>query len=42
MQGEGETPKQYLSRPTRRLFNQLIKNSKVPGGRDKGREKPVL
>jgi AP endonuclease-2 len=42
MREQGETPEQYLSRPTRRLFNQLIENGKVPGGRDEGREKAVL
>ncbi|KAF2751950.1 DNase I-like protein [Sporormia fimetaria CBS 119925] len=42
MREEGETREQYLSRPTRRLFNQLLENGKVFGERDKGREKPVL
>jgi AP endonuclease-2 len=42
MREEGETLEQYLSRPTRRLFNQLVEDGKVPGGRDEGRENPVL
>lgn len=42
MREEGETIDDYLNRPTRRLFNQLVDNSRVPGRRDEGREKPVL
>jgi AP endonuclease-2 len=42
MREEGETYADYLNRPTRRLFNQLIENGRVPGERDEGREKPVL
>lgn len=42
MREEGETLEQYLSRSTRRLFNQLIENGKVPVERDEGREQPVL
>ncbi|KAF2279556.1 DNase I-like protein [Westerdykella ornata] len=42
MREEGETVEQYLNRPTRRLFNQLVENGKVPGQRDEGRETPIL
>lgn len=42
MREASETLEQYLNRPTRRLFNQLLENGKVPGERDEGREKPVL
>ena len=33
---------EWLSRPTRRIFNQLIFDGNVTGARDEGREQPVL
>ena len=33
---------EYLSTPSRRLFNQLVENGKVIGEKDEGREDPVL
>ena len=42
MRAEGMTHDEYLSTPNRRIFNQLLLNAKVPGGRDEGREEPVL
>jgi AP endonuclease-2 len=42
MRSEGMTHDQYLSTPNRRIFNQLLMNSKVPGERDEGREEPIL
>lgn len=42
MRKAGLTSPEYLSTPSRRLFNQLIEHGKVIGERDEGREKPVL
>lgn len=39
---EGMTVEQFFSTPARRFFNQLVEGGKVYGGRDAGREKPVL
>ncbi|KAK8176289.1 Endonuclease/exonuclease/phosphatase [Phyllosticta citribraziliensis] len=39
---EGITHEEYVSSPNRRLFNQLLENGEVVGGRDEGREQPVL
>ncbi|KAF2643446.1 DNase I-like protein [Massarina eburnea CBS 473.64] len=39
---EGITREDYLNVPNRRLFNQLLEHSKIPGKRDPGREEPVL
>jgi AP endonuclease-2 len=36
------THAEYLSLPNRRIFNQLLLNSVVPGERDEGREEPIL
>ncbi|KAF2265308.1 DNase I-like protein [Lojkania enalia] len=38
----GITRDEYLNSPNRRIFNQLLENGKVPGGRDEGRKKPIL
>jgi AP endonuclease-2 len=42
MRSEGMTHEEFLSTPNRRIFNQLLLNSNVPGERDEGREEPVL
>lgn len=42
MRKEGVTLDDYLSTPNRRIFNQLLEDGKVVGGRDEGRERPVL
>lgn len=42
MRAEGITREDYLNAPNRRVFNQLVEHSKVPGNRDPGRERPVL
>ena len=42
MRKNGFTEKEYASTPARRLFNQLLKDGKVFGERDEGREEPVL
>jgi AP endonuclease 2 len=39
---EGMTLEDFLSSPSRRLFNQLIFDGQVIGERDEGREKPVM
>ncbi|TAQ85581.1 hypothetical protein B7494_g6086 [Chlorociboria aeruginascens] len=39
---QGITLEQYISTPARRIFNQLLVGGKVFGGRDEGRENPVL
>lgn len=39
---EGMTMDDFLSLPSRRLFNQLIFEGQVIGERDEGREKPVI
>jgi AP endonuclease-2 len=38
----GMTHAEYVSTPSRRFFNQLLDGGEVFGGRDEGREKPVL
>jgi AP endonuclease-2 len=38
----GMTGQEYVSKPSRRLFNQLLLDGKVFGDRDEGREQPVL
>ena len=42
MKKEGITYDQYLSTPSRRIFNQLIEGGEAVGERDEGREEPVL
>lgn len=42
MHKEGITREDYYNAPNRRVFNQLLANGKVLGGRDEGRETPVL
>jgi len=42
MRKSGMTAIEYFSTPARRLFNHLLKDGKVYGDRDEGREKPVL
>lgn len=42
MRKNGYTREEYLSTPARRLFNQLLVDGKVVGGRDQEREEPVL
>jgi len=39
---EGMTMDDYFSMPSRRIFGQLLIGGKVKGGRDEGREKPIL
>ena len=39
---QGITLEQYISTPSRRLFNQLLVGGKVIGDRDEGREVPAL
>ncbi|KXJ94110.1 apyrimidinic endonuclease [Microdochium bolleyi] len=39
---EGMTLDDYFTMPSRRIFTQLVIGAKVRGGRDDGREKPVL
>ncbi|KAJ5152949.1 Endonuclease/exonuclease/phosphatase [Penicillium canariense] len=36
------TEEDYISAPSRRLFNQLLSDGKVVGPRDEGREQPVM
>ena len=38
----GLTAEEYASTPGRRLFNQMLEGGKVFGGKDEGREKPVM
>lgn len=42
MRKAGTTHFQYMCSPARRLFNQLLKDGKVYGGRDEGRDHAVL
>lgn len=42
MRKAGITHEEYISTPNRRIFNQLIIEGEVAGGRDEGREKGVL
>ena len=42
MRKEGITHEEYISTPSRRIFNQLLLGGLVVGDRDQGREKPVL
>ena len=42
MRKAGINSQEYLSTPSRRLFNQIIEDGKVIGEKDEGREKPVL
>jgi AP endonuclease-2 len=42
MRKAGLNPQQYVSTPSRRIFNQLLEGGKVIGEKDKGREEPVL
>ncbi|KAJ4373877.1 Class II abasic (AP) endonuclease [Neocucurbitaria cava] len=42
MRSEGITHEEYLNMPNRRIFNQLVSNSKVSGQRDEGREESIL
>lgn len=42
MRKAGLNVQEYLSVPSRRLFNQLIEDGNVVGEKDKGREEPVL
>lgn len=39
---EGMTMDDYFSMPSRRIFGQLLIGGKVKGGRDEGREKPIM
>lgn len=42
MRKNGTNVKEYMSMPSRRLFNQLLEGGKVFGERDEGREKPAM
>lgn len=42
MRKNGLTVDEYISTPSRRLFNQLLHGGKVLGERDEGREMPVM
>lgn len=42
MRKNGMNGEEYASTPARRLFNQLLEGGKVFGGRDEGRETPVM
>lgn len=42
MREMGLSPEEYVSTPSRRLFNQLLENGKVLGDRDEGRENQVM
>ena len=42
MRKGGLNLQEYLSMPSRRLFNQLLEDGKVVGNRDEGRKDPVL
>lgn len=42
MRKNGISVEEYISTPSRRLFNQLLEGGKVLGERDEGREKPAL
>lgn len=42
MRKNGINVEEYMSTPSRRLFNQLLEGGKVLRERDKGREKPVM
>lgn len=42
MRKAGLSSQEYLSMPSRRLFNQLVEDGKVIGEKDRGRENPVL
>jgi AP endonuclease 2 len=42
MRKSGLNLQEYLSMPSRRLFNQLIEDGNVVGEKDEGREEPVL
>ena len=42
MRKSGLDLEDFVSTPSRRLFNQLLQEGKVVGERDEGREKPVL
>lgn len=42
MSKSGLTREDYISTPSRRLFNQLLEDGKVLGERDAGRENPVM
>ncbi|KAL8870085.1 MAG: hypothetical protein Q9174_003791, partial [Haloplaca sp. 1 TL-2023] len=42
MRKNGLTPEDYISTPSRRMFNQLLEDGKVIGKRDAGREKSIL
>lgn len=42
MRKHGMEGHEYISTPSRRLFNQLLVGGKVVGDRDEGREKPIL
>lgn len=42
MRKNGVTAEEYISTPSRRLFNQLLEGGNVLGERDEGREKPVM
>lgn len=42
MRKNGINVEEYMSTPSRRLFNQLLEGGKVLGERDEGREKSVL
>lgn len=42
MRKNGINVEEYMSTPSRRLFNQLLEGGRVLGERDEGREKPVM
>ena len=42
MRRNGFTAEDYISTPSRRMFNQLLEDGKVIGERDPGREEPIM